>query len=427
MDRIIPYLGAIPLDTDFAGAQQNAGIALGYLARATLGAATVADGLLCRATVPASLAAYVEPGSLTVFSDIEQDPYGGLPANTADPLMKMGINTEGVLFPIVPPAVPGQSQAFLIQAAFYEGDDTAVVLPYYNPGNPAVPFTGPNNSNAAQNTRRFQRVALSLKAGIPSAGAPAWPAPDPGQVPLWVVTADAGALGITGANIQQHPLAPFPRYKLPQLAPGMSSLIYYTASQVFLPASIGLGVGSRIKVRLYGGGGAGGSGGGSYAGGGGSGAGYFEGYYIINQADVFNGIALSVGAAGTAGASGAGGTTSWGSYFAATGGGKGTDGSGAGPGGGSLAAGTGVTTIGSYNEFVLTGGAGSNGAHLPAGGLLGGHGGACAGGCGAFGNGGQAGSAGTAMYGPSPGSGGAGAVGNQVPGNGAVGLAVVEY
>ena len=70
MDRQIVYPGAIPLDTDFLLTNRNTLVAIGALTRATLGTNTVADGLACTPTSPASLSVVVAPGSITALGPL---------------------------------------------------------------------------------------------------------------------------------------------------------------------------------------------------------------------------------------------------------------------------------------------------------------------------------------------------------------------
>ena len=65
MDRNIVYPGSIPLDTDLLSANRNTMIGLGFLLQAVLGTSTVADGLPCQPTAPASMKVVVGPGSIT--------------------------------------------------------------------------------------------------------------------------------------------------------------------------------------------------------------------------------------------------------------------------------------------------------------------------------------------------------------------------
>jgi hypothetical protein len=92
MNRNIVYPGAIPLDTDILSINQNTMIALGFIIRATIGTGTVADGLICSPTLPASMSVQIGPGSLIQLSVVDATPYGSLGADTNDPLVKMGIN-----------------------------------------------------------------------------------------------------------------------------------------------------------------------------------------------------------------------------------------------------------------------------------------------------------------------------------------------
>src|SRR4051794_3706828 len=120
MDRSLVYPGSIPLDTDLLNTNRHAMIALGYLAQAILGTSTVVDGLGCSPTTPASLTITVGPGAITTLSVVDMIPYGSLPADTAAPLVKMGINLASTSFTLAPPVTSGQSVNYLIQAAMQE-------------------------------------------------------------------------------------------------------------------------------------------------------------------------------------------------------------------------------------------------------------------------------------------------------------------
>lgn len=219
MDRTIVYPGSLPQDTDILQPQRNAMIALGFLAQAAFGTTTVCDGLACTPTSPASMSVNVGPGSIIQNSVVDQNTYGSLAADTADALVKCGVNiATTVLGPFTPPGTAGQSQNFLIQAALSETDGGATVLPYYNAANPATPYSGPNNSGASQNTTRTQTVNLQIKAGAATTtGSQTTPAPDSGFVGLWVVTIANGTSSITATNITMYGGAPFVPFKL---APG---------------------------------------------------------------------------------------------------------------------------------------------------------------------------------------------------------------
>jgi hypothetical protein len=167
MDRNIVYPGSIPLDTDLLSVNRNTMIGLGFLARAILGTNTVADGLQCQPTSPASLNVVVGPGSLTQLGPIDLLAYGSIAADATDQIVKMGINITPTTFSLTAPSSVGQSINYLIEAAFQEVDGSPIVLPYYNASNPAQSFSGPGNSGTPQNTVRTQSVQLQLKSGIP--------------------------------------------------------------------------------------------------------------------------------------------------------------------------------------------------------------------------------------------------------------------
>lgn len=414
MDRQIVFPGSIPLDTDILYGQRNAMIALGYLAQAVLGGTSLADGLACTPTAPASLTIIVGPGSITTATTIDSAAFGSLPADNSDPLVKMGINTGPVTFTLTAPAVAGQTINYLIQASLLESDATPVVLPYYNAANPVQPFSGAANNGAAQNTQRLQRVQLQLKPGAPAnAGAQLTPSIDAGWVGLYVVTVNYGQTQIGSGNIVVQPRAPFVQFKLNALTPGFSRLAsFYNSTSFVIPNGVSL-----VKVRLCGGGGGGGAGATNFGGAGGWAGGHAEGVFVVIPGAA---IAIAVGAPGAGGiASGAvaggGGTSSFGTFMSATG--------GSGGAAANAYAFGGAPGTGSGGALVMAGGYGSDGNGGNA--TFAGNGGASV-----FGGGGRAAAAGGSMQqiGTAPGSGGGGCYG--VAGNGgagAPGIVIVEY
>jgi hypothetical protein len=320
MDRNLVYPGSIPLDTDLLALNRNTMVALGALAQAVLGTATLADGLACAPTAPASLGVTVGPGAITQLSVVDSLAFGSLAAET-DPLLKMGINLAPTSFSFAAPATSGQSINYLIQAALQETDAAPVVLPYYNAANPALPFAGPANSGVAQNTQRIQRVQLQMKAGSPAiTGTQATPPVDNGWVGLHVVSVAFGQAVVAAGNIATHPAAPFLAFKLAQLRPGFASGVQSIAASggFIVPAGV-----TQVEVEVWGGGA------GSYASlsgtpsGGAAGGGY--GRKRIAGLTPGQAIAVSIGAGGSAGATGVaptpGGTSSFGSFVSASGGG----------------------------------------------------------------------------------------------------------
>ena len=413
MDRQIVYPGSIPLDTDLLSVQRNTLIALGYLAQATLGSNTVVDGLACTPTAPASLTVSVGPGSITTLSVIDSSPFGSLPADNTDPLVKTGVNTSAVIFTLNAPTTSGQAINYLLQASLSESDSAPVVLPYYNAANPSLPFSGAANNGVSQNTQRLQRAQLQLKPSPPAnAGAQVTPAVDSGWVGLYVITVGYGQTQIATPDIAVLPTAPFIGFKLNALTPGFSRMHSFTASGSFMvPAGTNL-----LKVRMCGGGGGGGTGSSGMGGGGGGAGGYAEGVIAVQPGQS---IPVTIGVSGLAGVvngnlAGTGGSSSFGS-ITATGGSGGANAATFAPGGG--------PGYGSGGSFNVPGGYGSdgNGGSF----VFPGNGGASF-----FGGGGRAASVGSApqQNGQAYGSGAGACYGVSGDGGiGAPGIVIVEY
>jgi hypothetical protein len=407
MDRQIVYAGAIPLDTDLLSAERNALVALGFLARATIGTGPVFDGLACT-PVTGQLAVSVGPGSGAAILPLDPNGFGSLPAGNAS-LVAVGCNLQPVELILGAPSAAGTSQVWLIEACVTEQDTATIVLPYWNAANPAVPYAGPNGSGTAQPTQRVQRVSLTAKAGAPAiTGQQTAPSSDPGWFGLYTVSIDAGSTQIVPNQIVPLSTAPFLSFKLPQLRPGFPSRSIFTASGSFgVPAGV-----TNLRVRVIGGGGGGAGSTSSGLGGGGGGAGgYAEGIVAVQPGQVIP-VTVGAGGAGVSGGSAAwGGTSSFGSFMSATGGAGGTSIGIGGLGGSSFG-----------GDMNALGGCGmdgyANGLVFPA-----------VGGAGAFGGGGR-GSNGPAqaINGQAFGSGGGGAY--LTPGsggNGAAGIVIVEY
>ena len=321
MDRNLVYPGSIPLDSDLLAINRNAMVAIGALAQAVLGTGTVADGLACTPTSPASMSVSVAPGSIAQLSVVDTLTFGTLPADIIDPLVKMGINLTPTSFTLTAPTSSGQAVNYLIQAALQESDTGPVVLPYYNAANPTQPYSGPNNSGVAQNTQRVQRVQLQLKAGAPAAsGTQATPPVDNGWAGLYVITVMYGQTAITATSIVTLPTAPFLAWKLPALRPGFASGVqgFTTSGSFTVPAGV-----TTVEVEVWG------AGSGSFAStssapsGGGAGGGYAR--RRIAGLTPGQAIPVTIGAGGTAGTTttgpGPGGTSSFGTFVSATGGG----------------------------------------------------------------------------------------------------------
>ena len=253
---------------------------------------------------------------------IDASPFGSLPANTTDSIIKMGINAGNQVFEFQAPTVPGTAASHLIQASLQEADLGLTVLPYYNASNPAQPYSGPANSGLPQATVRSQYVRLQLKSGVPTTiGAQITPTADNGWTGLYSIATTYGQVAITNANILALPSAPFIYWKLPNLRPGFASGVqsFQTSDTFIVPPGV-----FQLEAEVWGGGS------GSFASvsgspsGGGSGGGYSK----KRITGVFPGqtINVTIGSGGTGGringtpATG-GGATSFGQFLSATGGG----------------------------------------------------------------------------------------------------------
>lgn len=356
MDRNLVYPSSIPLDTDILSAQRSAMIGLGMLMNGLYGSNTVAVGLPCTPTVPASMQVNVGQGAMVSLQTVDGSSFGSLPSDSS-PLVKMGINLASTVFTLTAPTTTGQSINYLIEGTFTETDNTPVVLPYFNAANPSQPYSGPNNSGTPQNTKRAQIVSLQLKAGAAAnTGTQATPAVDVGWTGLYVITVNFAQTSITNTSISTYPSAPFLAQFLQAHhggVPGQAPKINLpTESQGILPAAqlptlSGRLLNTRIfsnpgtstytptsgtasvDVEVVGGGASGGgtaaTGASQIAAGAGGSAG---GYARKRITSGFSGVTITVGAGGAAASAGgaghAGGTSSFGALVSATGGNGGT-------------------------------------------------------------------------------------------------------
>ncbi len=290
MDRQIVYVGAVPLDTDQLLQSRNTMVALGYLAKMTIGDGGVyADGLGC--SPGNGLTVVVGPGSMTLPTVIDAGYYGALPPD-GDPVVKTGINTASVVV-----SLPGTGTT-IISASVVEVQAGSSTLAYYNAGNPGQTLFGAQGNGQAQASILQQRVVFA--ATVPSA-VPA------GYTALWQVAVPASATAVDASMITAAAGAPFVAGKLPQAAPihsaafagtptaptpaagdaslALATTAFVAAATIRNRAAWGAagtyswtcppGV-SSVLARMWAAGGSGGSAGGGYPGGGGGGGGYEE-------------------------------------------------------------------------------------------------------------------------------------------------------
>jgi hypothetical protein len=217
MDRSIVYTASLPRTVDFLNTNKFAMMGLGYAMKGCLGytgmvpAPPYVEGMSCTPTTPtADLNVHVNVGSIYNVDPVDATAYGDLGTDASHNILKQGILNDPVTLAITPPSNPGYSQVYLVQAALQDIDAGSTVLPYYNAGNPAQPFSGPGNNGTSQNTTRTVKCAVALKAGVAApTGTQIAPSQDVGYAPMFLVTVANGQTQITGANIAQAPSAPF--------------------------------------------------------------------------------------------------------------------------------------------------------------------------------------------------------------------------
>ncbi|BDD93548.1 hypothetical protein PanNE5_29880 [Pandoraea sp. NE5] len=218
MNRLITQIGQSIYEWFFTKPAQDNMIAHGKLAAAVLGTSTIANGLACAPTSPASLQVSLGPGEIYALAPLEATVFGTLAADTTHQIVKQGILLDPTLVSCPPPPTAGQAINYLIQVQYQDqdvsldpttGNATPVVLQFYNASNPSQPWQGPNNSSQTSNTFRKGIVAIQAKAGIAApTGTQVTPAADTGWTGIWVVTVANGQTTITAGNITQYSGAP---------------------------------------------------------------------------------------------------------------------------------------------------------------------------------------------------------------------------
>jgi hypothetical protein len=208
VDRLQVYLGQVPLETDLLNTNKFAMMGLAKLASAVLGAGPVLQGLPC--TPGAGLTVSVGAGQVYQSANVDSTAYSSLPADTAHQVLKQGILLDPVVLSCPAPGTAGQSINYLVEVGFQEVDTGALVLQYYNPSNPAVPFIGPAGAGSSNNMIRAGKCVVQVKAGAAATtGSQTTPAVDAGFIAAYVVTVANGAVSIVTGNIVTAAGAPF--------------------------------------------------------------------------------------------------------------------------------------------------------------------------------------------------------------------------
>jgi len=205
MDRTIIYPGQVPLETDLLNTNKNTMVALAKLAAGILGTSNLANGFATSQTVVPSMAVLVQPGEVYSLASIDGTAYGSLAADATHSVLKQGILLDAVTLGTPAPATAGQSINYLVQVSYSDTDSGSVVLPYYNASNPATSYSGPSGTGVAQNTLRKGVATVTVKAGAAAtSGSQTTPAPDAGNVGLYVVTVANGVSSVVNANISVY-------------------------------------------------------------------------------------------------------------------------------------------------------------------------------------------------------------------------------
>ena len=190
---------------DFLGLAKSTLYAFGALAAAVIGPNTGVplSGLQISPTGPASMQVVIGTGSIYENETVDATAYSTL-GTDSNITFKQGILAAPVTLTVTAPATSGYSQFYLVEAAYNDTDDTAIVPPYLNSANPLVPWAGANNAGGSQFVLRQGICAITLKPGVAApAGTQTVPAVDAGFVPLWVILVTHGQTTITSANWYQ--------------------------------------------------------------------------------------------------------------------------------------------------------------------------------------------------------------------------------
>lgn len=216
MDRATVYNGEELIETDILNGNKFAMIGLAKLAQAVLGTAPVLQGLAC--TPGTGLTAAIAAGQVYQMAAVDATPYSSLGAD-ARQVLKQGILADPIALPVPAPGTAGKSINYLVQVQFQEVDTGALVLPFYNASNPAIPYSGPGGLGTSSMTIRSGKCAVQVKAGaMANTGSQVTPAADAGWIGAYSVQVDYGMTTVPAPNIAMVAGAPFLTLALPQAA-----------------------------------------------------------------------------------------------------------------------------------------------------------------------------------------------------------------
>lgn len=206
MDRTIVAPEELLLDTDLLKLNRNVMIGLAKLSEVVLGTTTQINGLDCTPTSPASMSVLVGAGEIYQVANIDNTPYGTLPADTTHQILKQGIVLDTQTFACPAPTTSGYAIDYLIQVTFTEQDIGTTDRPFYNSADP----DGIPPLFLSVNQTRQDLCNVQIKPGTAAlAGTQVTPSPDASYVGAWVITVQNGQTTITSDNIVTYQDAPF--------------------------------------------------------------------------------------------------------------------------------------------------------------------------------------------------------------------------
>lgn len=222
MRRETVYPGQVLPETVLLNMGRDMMTGMGKLMQDILGSGPCVSGFACTPTAPASLQVNIAPGNIYAMQSVEASPWSTLPGDTAHTILKQGILPDPVSLTLTPPTATGLAINYLVQVAYQDQDINPAVLPYYNSANPSQPFTGQGNNGQSQATARDGVAVVSLKAGIAApSGNQQTPAPDTGNVGLWVITVLNGQTTVMAQHITAMPGAPYINPSMLGLSPSL--------------------------------------------------------------------------------------------------------------------------------------------------------------------------------------------------------------
>ncbi len=201
-DRQIVYTNEVPFETDVLNTNKNAYVGLGRFTDAVLGSTTQANGFNTVPLAVPDLKVDVEQGEIYEQQAVDSIPYGEVPADPSL-IQKQGILTETVTLDTAAPVGVGNSVDYLIQVSFLQIDTNITNRPYFNSTDPSSPIF------IAQVELRENNAIVTAKQGIEATtGTQVPPAPDPGNVGLYIVTVDFGQTEVLAPDIVIDPNSP---------------------------------------------------------------------------------------------------------------------------------------------------------------------------------------------------------------------------